>query len=339
MADLLPSELPIVQAPMAGGPSTPELTAAVSSAGGYGYVAAGYLSCEALRGQVERTRSLTDAPFGVNVFVPSQRGDQASVRAYAASLQGEADRLGVDLGAPLWNDDGYDEKLSLLGELGVHCASFTFGCPDASDVNWLHVAGTLVLVTVTSLQEAVQARAAGADGLLVQGTEAGGHQARFLGDEVNATPLSRALDDIGEAGLPMIAAGGIMTGADARAAFDHGAIGVALGTALLCTPEAATSAVHRRALRDGLYTDTVVTRAFSGRYARGLRNRFASEHEDAPAAYPEIHHLTRPLRVAATAAGDPDVPNLWAGTGWRQISAEPAGAVVRRVAAEARNRP
>jgi nitronate monooxygenase len=97
--------------------------------------------------------------------------------------------------------------------------------------------------------------------------------------------------------------------------------------------------VHRRALRDGLYTDTVVTRAFSGRYARGLRNRFASEHEDAPAAYPEIHHLTRPLRVAATAAGDPDVPNLWAGTGWRQISAEPAGAVVRRVAAEARNRP
>jgi nitronate monooxygenase len=110
-----------------------------------------------------------------------------------------------------------------------------------------------------------------------------------------------------------------------------GAIAAQVGTALLCTPEAGTSAVHRAALMDQSFDETVVTRAYSGRYARGLRNRFACEHIDAPNAYPEVHYLTRPLRQAATKAGDADVPNLWAGTHWRDIVAAPAAEVFARL--------
>jgi nitronate monooxygenase len=106
---------------------------------------------------------------------------------------------------------------------------------------------------------------------------------------------------------------------------------VQIGTALLCTPEAGTSAPYRQALLEQRYDGTLVTRAFSGRWARGLANRFALEHQDAPSGYPQVHHLTRPLRAAAAKTGDPDVPNLWAGTAWRSIAAEPAGEIIRRI--------
>jgi nitronate monooxygenase len=320
---------------MAGGPSTPNLTAAVSHARGYGFVAAGYLTAAALREAIDQTRALTELPFGVNLFVPAVPADPAVVANYASTLQPEADRLGVELGQARWEDDAYAEKLQLLGELRVHSVSFTFGAPSDDAVEGLHQVGAQVLVTVTSFAEAQVAKSVGADAVVVQGTEAGGHQGTFIGDQPNTTPLATALHDLRDVGLPMIATGGVMSGAEARAAFDAGAVAVALGTALLCSREAATSPVHRRALLDGLFDDTVITRAFSGRYARGLRNRFAREHDDAPAAYPEIHHLTRPLRAAATAAGDPDVPNLWAGTGWRSATAEPAATIVRRIAEEA----
>jgi nitronate monooxygenase len=126
-----------------------------------------------------------------------------------------------------------------------------------------------------------------------------------------------------------------MTGAGTAEVLNRGAVGAQLGTVFLCCREAGTSATHRRALLDGTYPDTVITRAFSGRYARGLANEFALEYGDsAPEAYPEVHHLTRPLRAGATKAGDPSIPNLWAGQGWRSITSESAPAIVRRIAAE-----
>jgi nitronate monooxygenase len=169
---------------------------------------------------------------------------------------------------------------------------------------------------------------------VVQGAEAGGHQGVLDPDQPNRTPLHEALALVGPVGLPMVAAGGIMSGADVRAALDAGAAAAQVGTALLCTPEAGTSAPYRQAILDRRYADTVVTRAFSGRWARGLANRFAVEHPDAPGGYPQVHHLTRPLRAAATAAGDSDTPNLWAGTGWREVRAAPTAEVVRRLADE-----
>jgi nitronate monooxygenase len=320
---------------MAGGPSTPELAAAVNTAGGFGFVAAGYLSPDALRAALTRTRALTSAPIGVNVFVPGPReADEEAITAYAARLQPEAERLGVALGEPSWDDDGYAAKLDIAAATGVHTVSFTFGCPAADVVARLHRADVQVVVTVTTVDEAELAAAAGADALIVQGTEAGGHQGIFAADAPNQTPLLEALAAIrARLDLPLIAAGGIMSAADAAAAIDTGAAAVQIGTALLCTPEAATSAPHRAALLDHRYADTIITRAFSGRWARGLANRFALEHADAPNGYPQIHHLTRPLRAAATKAGDPDVPNLWAGTGWRAVTTDGAGAVVERLAA------
>jgi nitronate monooxygenase len=330
---LVPSRLPLVQAPMAGGPSTPELAAAVNAAGGFGYVAGGYLTPEAFAAALDRTRALTSEPVGVNLFVPSDPAatDAALVERYAGTLAAEARRLGVELGEPRWDDDAYRAKLDVAVAAAVHTVSFTFGAPSGTDVDRLHRAGIRVAVTVTSAEEAGVAADIGADLLVVQGEEAGGHQGTFSADEPNRTGLLDALREIDPVGLPMVGAGGITSADDAGTALDAGAVAVQVGTAFLCTPESGTSTPYRRALLDRMYGDTVVTRAFSGRWARGLRNRFALEHDDAPAAYPQIHHLTRPLRAAATAADDPDVPNLWAGTGWQGVRAEPAASVVTRL--------
>ena len=312
------SELLVVQAPMAGGPSTPAMTAAVSDAGGFGFLAAGYLSAESLREAIATTRTLTSAPFGVNLFVPSAPGDPSQVADYAELLKPEAERLGVALGDARWEDDAYDAKLGVVESTHVHLVSFTFGCPAPEIVERLHRADIQVAVTVTTVLEAELAADAGTDLLIVQGTEAGGHQGSFTDLSGNHRPLLTLLEEIRETtDVPMIGTGGIMTGRDAAAVLGAGAIAVQLGTALLCTPEAGTSALYREALLDGRYPDTILTRADSGRLARGLANRFALEHDgQAPQAYPEVYHLTRPLRAAATKAGDASVPTFWAGTGW-----------------------
>jgi nitronate monooxygenase len=324
---------------MAGGPSTPALTAAVANAGGYGTVAAGYLTAQSLREAIAMTRTMTAAPFGVNLFMPSVPGDPAEIATYAALLQPEAERLAVALGEPGWDDDGYDAKLDVVVSARVALVSFTFGCPAPETVERLHRIDIEVAVTVTSVPEARLAVDAGADLLVVQGAEAGGHQASFLDLSTNRRSLLSVLAEIRETtGVPMVGTGGIMTGRDAAAALNSGAIAVQIGTALLCTPEAGTSPLYRQALLDLRYDRTLITRAYSGRFARGLANRFALEHDgQAPPAYPEVHHLTRPLRAAATRAGDDSVPNLWAGTGWRTLTTEPAARIVRRIAADAQH--
>jgi nitronate monooxygenase len=330
----LPCPLPIIQAPMAGGTSTPALAAAVANAGGFGFVAGGYLSADALRAELDATHALTDAALGVNVFVPSAPSDPAPIAAYAERLR--AERPGTPLGEARWEDDAYAAKLDLLVAAPEYLVSFTFGCPSAADVDRLHGVGTAVALTVTDADQARQADAVGADALIVQGTEAGGHQGGFDLERPNHTPLLDALALVrAVASLPVIAAGGVMTGSDLRAVLDAGAVAAQLGTAWLCTPEAGTSAVHRDALLGRRFDGTVITRAYSGRYGRGLANRFAREHADAPSGYPELHHLTRPLRAAAVAAADAQLPNLWAGTGWRHISPEPAANIVQRIAADA----
>ncbi|HVB00634.1 MAG TPA: nitronate monooxygenase [Acidimicrobiales bacterium] len=335
----LPSELPIVQAPMAGGPSTPELTAAVAEAGAYGFVAAGYLTAEELHSAIEATRMLTNAPFGVNLFVPSTPGNAEEVVAYARLIKPEAERFGIALGEPRWEDDAYEAKLDVVESDHVHLVSFTFGCPAWEVVDRLHRANCQVAITVTSVSEAQLAIEVGADLLVVQGTEAGGHQGSFADLDANYRPLLSVLAEIRETTfVSVIGTGGVMTGRDAAAVLRAGAIAVQLGTALLCTPEAGTSLPYRRALLDAPYPDTIVTRAYSGRFARGLANRFALEYDgQAPQAYPEVHHLTRPIRVAATRVSDASVPNLWAGTGWRQLTSEPAATIIRRIAREAQH--
>jgi nitronate monooxygenase len=320
---------PVVLAPMAGGPGTPELVAAVGDAGALGFLAAGYLPVSRLADQIAEVRERR-VPFGVNIFVPDQeRADPDELAAYAERLAPEAARRGVPLGEPTWNDDQYEEKLDLLVGVGVPVVSFTFGCPCPQDVAALHRAGTEVLVTVTSPEEAVAAANAGADGVLAQGIEAGGHRGGWLGGEqfglLALVRLVRSAVD-----LPVVAAGGIADAFAVRAVLAAGAVAAAAGTAFLRCPESGASQPHKDALVSRDFTGTTLTTAFSGRPARGLVNRFIERYgAAAPTGYPEINNLTRPLRAAAAAAKDPHGLNLWAGQSHALARDAPAADIVR----------
>ncbi|MCM6773198.1 nitronate monooxygenase [Nocardia sp. CDC159] len=326
---------PIVLAPMAGGPSTPELAAAVSEAGGLGFLAAGYLRADALAERIARTRELTAAPFGVNLFAP---GAPTAPDRFAPYLEQVGRQF--PLGEPKFDDDDWDAKLDRLAADPVPVVSFTFGCPAAAEIQRLHAAGSEVWVTVTSVPEARIAIEAGADVLVAQGAEAGGHRATFVDrPEDDATdPLSvLALLQLLTAAVdrPIVATGGIATGAAIAAALVAGAAAAQLGTAFLRCPEAGTAALHRDALP--IETPTMLTRAFSGRRARGLRNQFILDHPDAPVAYPEIHYATSPLRSAARSSGNADAVNLWAGQTHTLATEAPAGQLVRDLSVAAKD--
>jgi nitronate monooxygenase len=328
--------VPIVQAPLAGGASTPALTAAVIGAGGFGFVAGGYRTPDALRDDVAVVRSLTGEPFGVNLFVPGAPADPAEYEGYVAGLAQEARRHGVALGEPRFEDDAWEAKLALLETDPVAVVSFTFGCPPREVVQRLQAAGSEVWVTVTDPDEASQAAAAGVDALVAQGIEAGGHRASFVdGEGAGDYGLLALLALLREhVSLPLVASGGIATGRAVAAVLCAGARAAQVGTAFMRCPEAGTSPAHREAL--GAPTPTRLTRAFTGRQARGIANRFLREHSaDAPIAYPEIHHVTAPLRAAGRAANDPDVLNLWAGQTHELAPELPAADVVATMAAEA----
>jgi nitronate monooxygenase len=316
---------PIVLAPLAGGPSTPELAAAVSNAGGLGFLAAGYLPPDVFAEQLRRTRELTTEPIGVNVFVLDDvEVDNDAVAAYALELEPEAEARGVQLGKPRFDDDWLAEKLEVVVRADVEVVSTTFGCLAADTVARLQESGTRVWATVTAAHEARTARDAGVDALVVQGAEAGGHRGAWR-DDGEATPLRELLASI-DVGLPIVATGGIVDRDGVAAVLAAGAQAAQVGTAFLLCPEAGTSEPHRRALRNPGETD--FTRAFTGRSARGIVNRFLVEHPNAPSAYPQIHHLTAPLRTAARAAGDADGINLWAGVNFARAEERPAAEIV-----------
>jgi nitronate monooxygenase len=335
LADLL-QERPIVQAPMAGGAATPALVAAVAGAGATGFLAAGYLAPGALADQLRAVRDAGVGAFGVNVFVPGPPSGPDVAAAYRPGLESEAERYGTAVGSPVHDDDAWAAKTELLAEAAVPVVSFTFGCPDAAVLERLRAAGSATVVTVTTAEEAREAVARGADGVCAQGAEAGGHRGAFDPAAGGDLPLRELLAEVVEAvDVPVIAAGGIMTGADVAGVLDAGAAAAQLGTAFLRCPESGANPVHKAALADPAYTETAVTWAFTGRPARGLVNRFITEHPQTPSAYPEIHHMTKPLRAAAARAGDPGGMALWAGEGFRAATDDPAALVVERLRREA----
>jgi nitronate monooxygenase len=333
-------DVPIVLAPLAGGPTTPELAAAVSNTGGLGFLAAGYLTADALRDQIAGARALTRAAIGVNLFVPGSPAPSGQVARYAATLANAAAEAGVELGTARFDADQWAAKLALVTTDPLPVTSFTFGCPDRSAVEALHAAGSEVWITVTTPEDARQAADAGADVLVVQGIEAGGHQGSFSDDPAHDAEGGFGLLALlqlvrSETELPLIAAGGIATGSGIAAVLAAGARAAQLGTAFLRCPEAGTPAVQRAAVATA--TPTALTRAFTGRLARGIRNRFLDEHsDDAPSAYPEVHYLTSPLRAAGRKAGNPDLVNLWAGQAHELTRDLPAAELVGVLASETR---
>ncbi|MDH6575773.1 nitronate monooxygenase [Kitasatospora sp. MAP5-34] len=338
--DLAQLAVPVVAAPMAGGSSTPQLAAAVNSAGGLGFLAAGYRSAAATAEQIAVLRSLTDRPFGVNLFVPAAPADPAAVSAYRARLLPEAERRGVELPVSVAPDrDDWDAKIAALLADPVPVVSYTFGLPSPAEAAALRAAGSTQIGTVTSAAEALAAVAAGMDALCVQGPEAGGHRATHRADATpGSTPLLGLLTEIRRVtDLPLIAAGGLGDGPAIAAALRAGAVAVQLGTAYLRSDESGASPTHQAALVDGRFTETVVTKVFTGRPARGLRNAFIDRYQPyAPTAYPEVHHLTQPLRAAAAKRADTDAMHLWAGTAHPLTRTGPAADITRALWREAR---
>jgi NAD(P)H-dependent flavin oxidoreductase YrpB (nitropropane dioxygenase family) len=330
--------VPIVAAPMAGGPTTPELVVAAHRAGGIGFLAAGYLSAETLKTKIGAVRRQT-SHLGVNLFAPNPVPvDRTAYRAYRERLRADADRLGVALPEdPVEDDDGWRDKVDLLIDAPVPVVSFTFGVPELAVLDALHAAGSILVQTVTSADEARLAEAAGVDALAVQSPAAGGHSGTLTPREPPSSHacLDQLLAGVSAASeLPIIAAGGIADAATARAALTAGAAAVAVGTVLMLSPEAGTSDAHRAALSAGDRI-TLVTRAFTGRPARGLRNTFIDRYDAvAPLGYPALHHLTSPVRRASAAAGDPELVHLWAGTGYRAATTDPAETIMRQLAAQ-----
>jgi nitronate monooxygenase len=326
---------------MGGGPSTSELVIAAAEAGALGFLAAGYKTSAAMAAEIVEVRAGTSEPFGVNVFVPGEPAQDArAVASYLESLDADVKAVDAPLGEPTWDDDAFEDKIAALLVDPPPVVSFAFGCPDRAVISALGDAGAVVAVTVTNPQEAVVAAASGAAALCVQGREAGAHRGTFTNDGAPARDYG-LLSLIGEVArltdLPQMAAGGIMGPEQVTAVLEAGAVAAQCGTAFLRCPESGAHPVYKAALVDPRFTSTVLTRAFSGRPARGLVNQFVLDHDDAPSAYPEINNATRPMRAAAAAKHDVERMSLWAGEGFSSARDLPARQIVERLCAHTRS--
>jgi nitronate monooxygenase len=329
-------DFPIIQAPMAGGPGTPALAAAVSNAGGLGSLGGAYLTPNEIREEVQRTRQLTKRPLNVNLFAGGYSRQSDRDPAPMLEVLREVHEL-LELPPPTLPEvpvDPFDEQVAAVLELHPEVFSFTFGVPAPATMQRLRDANIVILGTATTAEEGTMLAEAGVDGIVAQGAEAGAHRGTFGGTTFEAAmvPTFTLVKQIaGRTGLPVVASGGIMTGSEIAAAMKAGACAVQLGTAFLACPEAGTSDVYRKAILKARGKDTVITRAFSGRAARGLCNHFAQimiGREDLILPFPMQNSLTRAMRSASTTLGIPDYLSLWVGTGVARLREMPAAALI-----------
>ncbi len=341
LADRLGIEHPIVQAPMAGGATTAALVAAVSEAGGLGSIGGGYLSPAALRDQIRAVRALTARPFSVNLFVPEPprpppaAGEIARVREALAPFRAEVGLGPAEVPAAA---APFREQLDVVLGEGVAAFSFTFGALAAEDVRALERRGATVIGTATTVREARALAASGVHAIVAQGGEAGAHRGTFLGPPGRSLVGTLALvpQVVDAVSVPVVAAGGIMDGRGVAAALVLGASAVQMGTAFLPCPECGVHALHKEAILARPADDsTVVTRAFSGKAARAIANRFAESLEGAATLpYPIQNAMTSDLRREAAQAGKADLMSLWAGQAASLSRALPAGELVRTLVRE-----
>ncbi len=335
---------PIVQAPMAGGPATPELAAAVSNAGGLGSLGAGYWSPTQIREAIRDVKRRTDRPFAVNLFVPERAGAKATADEIAvmnAHLNTYRARLGIAPNPALPPYAvSFEDQVQVLLEEEVPVFSFTFGIPSAEAIAAMKRRGIVIVGTATTVEEGIQLEAAGVDAVTAQGAEAGGHRGTFLGEAGDALIGTLALVPqlADRVSVPVIASGGIMGGRGLAACLALGASAVQMGTAFLASPESGAHAAHKRLVLSSAEDATAITDAYSGKAARGIRTDFMRDMRGYPGAipdYPIQNALTRDIRQAAAQADDPSLMSLWAGQGLRLATGQAAADIVRRMVAEA----
>jgi len=341
LLDALP--IPIIQAPMVGA-AFDAMAVAVSRAGGLGSLAAAGVAPAEMEATVEALRAQADAPFAVNLLMaPPAQPEPGVVDAALARLAPWYAELGEPLPAtPNHFAPDFQAQLAALTRAAAPVASFTFGVLTRAQVEALHAAGTYVIGTAKTVPEARAWADAGADGICAQGFEAGGHHGNFLADiEASSVGTMALVATVrGAVDLPVIAAGGIMDGRGVAAALALGASAVQMGTAFLLADEATNGPVWQGAVRDAPDEATRLTRAFSGRYARGIENRFMREMrsvEGEVPAYPVQNRLTQPLRAAAARAGNSGMMSLWAGQAVTLARPGRSGEMVQRWWAEAQD--
>ncbi len=326
---------PIIQAPMAGGVSTAKLAIEVSKNGGLGFLAAGYKTSDVLENEIKACIE-ANVLYGVNLFVPSNEMlDEAALQAYKKQLEKD---FSISLPVKEWSDDEWFEKLALVEKYKVPFVSFTFGCPEKQIIKRLHKVGCQIIVTVTNIEEARIAYERSANAICVQGINAGGHRGTFQNtNSLNFEPLHELIMKVKNAvNMPIIAAGGIMTGQQIKVLLIAGASAVQLGTAFICCNESGANEVYKRALLEGHFHKTELTKTFTGRLARGLSNEFMKKYElKAPNVYPALHYMTQPIRKQALENEDPQTMSLWAGTGFKMIRALPVKDLLGKLVEEA----
>lgn len=334
-------EYPIIQAPMAGGPTTPELVAAVSNAGALGSFGAATLPPAAIAENVARIRALTDKPFNVNLFVlETPRPSEPELAEALERLAPIRKDLGLDSGTiPRKFCEDNRAQIEMLIQLKPPVVSFAFAQPDMEFVRAFKKAGSLVIGTVTNVAEARALEAVGADFVCAQGFEAGGHRGTFIGDVENSwIGLMALVPQIVDAvKIPVIAAGGIMDGRGIAAAFALGADAAQLGTAFLGCAESGIHPGYKKKLRETPDNGTRLTRTFSGRYARGIVNEFMERmrpHEKEVPAYPVQNALTGELRQAAAKQNRLEYCSMWAGQGAGLSRGMPAADLVNKLVEE-----
>ena len=334
--------IPIIQSPMVGASSF-EMALAVSKAGGLGSFGAGAMAPADIEAETRRFRAASDRPFGVNLFVlepatPTPEEVDVAIERLRPWYEG----LGIEPPAPP-NDfaPDFQAQFAALLRAAPPLASFTFERIRAEQVEALRVAGTYVVGTATTVAEAKAWAEIGADAISAQGAEAGGHRGSFLASaEASLIGTFALVSTIRQAvDLPVIAAGGIMDGRGVAAALALGAVAAQMGTAFLLSDQTGISGAWRGALEGAGDDPTRLTRALTGRYARGIENRYMAAMrpvEGEVPAYPVQNRLTQPLRAAGAKAGDTDVLSLWAGQAVKLAGPGDAGELVKRWWAEAR---
>ena len=326
ITSLLGINYPIIQAGMAGGNTTPELVAAVSNAGGLGTLGAAYMSPDSIRSAIREIRSLTKRPFAVNLLIVDDRHEAKPDDVDA--MEKQLKQLELEIGASLsfadlsLNPPSFSEQLKVVIEEEVPIFSFAFGIPSSKQLEALKRKGTKIIGTATTVEEAKVLEAKGVDAIVAQGSEAGGHRGTFAHTfETGMVGLMALVPQmVDQVNSPVVASGGIMDGRGILAALMLGAAGVQMGTAFLTTTESGAHPSYKAAIQQSDDVSTVVTRAFSGRPARGIRNTFIERIEGQGIKIPEYpvqNALTQEIRGIAKKTNNPEWMSLWSGQAGR----------------------
>ncbi len=324
LTKLLDIKYPIIQAPMAGGPTTPELIAAVSNNGGLGSLGAGYLAPKKLREEIKKTKELTDKPISINLFVPEFPEDNIEQKEKIIELlKPYRKELGLTEAPEISSiQQSFDEQLNIILEEDIKILSFTFGVSSEDWIKRLKDEDVILIGTATTVDEAIELENKGADVVVAQGSESGGHRGTFKGKFEDSLIGTMALvpQVVDNVSIPVVAAGGIMDARGIVAALVLGASGVQMGSAFLTCKESGANDLHKNAILESKESDTVTTKVFSGKMARGIRNKFIDDfqkYENDVPPYPIQNTLTRELRQSAAKSNKPEYMSLWSGQGIR----------------------